>query len=137
MQPTTTNSGQGRQTRWIKLTGCYPHPLPGSTPYIYPICTVNIGVRPSAYEETALHMHLIRVMITMCECVTNTLCNNVLLLSGPGNQAAGRFLILSYFYCFLILRSELVAGTYCVACRQVAVWRTRGVATRWRLGKDR
>ena len=43
-----------------------------------------------------------------------------LLLPGPGNQAAGRFLILSYFYGFLILRSEQVAGTYGVARRQVA-----------------
>ena len=34
-------------------------------------------------------------------------------------QAAGRFLILSYFGC-LILRSEQVAGNYSVAKRQVA-----------------
>ena len=38
----------------------------------------------------------------------------------PGNLAAGRFLILSKFYCFLILRSEQVAGTNSVARRQVA-----------------
>ena len=40
-------------------------------------------------------------------------------LPGPGNQAAGRFFILSYFYGVLILRSEQVAGTYSVARRQV------------------
>ena len=38
----------------------------------------------------------------------------------PGNQAAKRFLISGYFYGFLILRSEQVAGTYGVARRQVA-----------------
>ena len=43
----------------------------------------------------------------------------IMLLTGRGNQAAGRFLILSYFYGFLILRTEQVAGTYCVARRQV------------------
>ena len=41
------------------------------------------------------------------------------LLPNPGNQAVGRYLILSYFYGFLILRSEQVAGTYSVARRQV------------------
>ena len=49
--------------------------------------------------------------------VTTTLC---VPLHGPGNQAAGRFLILSYFYGFLILRSEQVAGPNGVARRQVA-----------------
>ena len=43
-----------------------------------------------------------------------------MLLPGPGNQAAGRFLILSYFYGFLILMSEQAAGTYSVASRHVA-----------------
>ena len=42
------------------------------------------------------------------------------LLPSPSYQAAGRFLIFSYFYGFLILRSEQVAGTYGVACWQVA-----------------
>ena len=42
------------------------------------------------------------------------------LLPGPGNQAAWRFLILSYLYGFLILKSEQVTGTYGVAHRQVA-----------------
>ena len=42
------------------------------------------------------------------------------LLPGPSNQAAGRFLIFSYFYGLLILRSERVAGNYNVARRQVA-----------------
>ena len=42
------------------------------------------------------------------------------LLPGPSNQAAGRFLILSYFYGFLIFRSDLVAGISSVARRQVA-----------------
>ena len=50
--------------------------------------------------------------------VTNLLTYH--LLPGPGNQAAGRFLILSYFYSFLILRFEQVAGKYCVARQQVA-----------------
>ena len=37
-------------------------------------------------------------------------------LHGPGNHAAaGRFLILSYFYGFFILGSDQVAGTYSVA----------------------
>ena len=44
----------------------------------------------------------------------------VIVLPDPGNQAVGRFLILSYFYGLLILRSEHVAGTYSVARRQVA-----------------
>ena len=35
-------------------------------------------------------------------------------------QAAGRFLILRYFYGFLILMSDKVAGIYGVASRQVA-----------------
>ena len=42
------------------------------------------------------------------------------LLHGPGYQAAGRFLIISYFYGFLILMSVQVDGTYSVAHRQVA-----------------
>ena len=42
------------------------------------------------------------------------------------NQAAGRFLILSHFYGFLILRSEQVAGTYSVALRKMANIRTAG-----------
>ena len=42
------------------------------------------------------------------------------LLPGPDNQAARRFLILSYFYGFLILRSDRVAGTYSLARPQVA-----------------
>ena len=39
---------------------------------------------------------------------------------GPSNHAAGFFLILSYFYGFLILRSEQLTSTYCVARLQVA-----------------
>ena len=42
------------------------------------------------------------------------------LLPGTGNQAAIRFLIISYFYCLLIVRSEEAPGTYGVARRQVA-----------------
>ena len=48
-------------------------------------------------------------------------CHYGPLLPGPGKQAAGRFLILSYFYGFLILRSEQVAGTPTV--RRVGRWR--------------
>ena len=51
----------------------------------------------------------------------------ILIVQQPGgaaalrcSQAAERFLIYSYFYGFLILRSEQVAGTDSVARRQVA-----------------
>ena len=55
--------------------------------------------------------------------VTMTPTAILLLIHGPGNQAAGRFLIFSYFYGFLILRSEQVAGIYSLTSRQVAVSR--------------
>ena len=41
-------------------------------------------------------------------------------LPGLGNKAAGRFLILSYFYCISILICDQVAGTYGVTRLQVA-----------------
>ena len=42
-------------------------------------------------------------------------------LPAPGNQAAGRFLILNYFYGFLIIiRLQQEADTYGVARRQAA-----------------
>ena len=44
----------------------------------------------------------------------------ILLLPGPGNQAVGRFVIMSYFYGLLSSRSKQVAGTYGVTRRQVA-----------------
>ena len=58
--------------------------------------------------------------------IAGTLTSNIIHssdcnLPGPGNQAAGRFLILSYFYSFLILRSEQVAGTYSTVWR-VGIW---------------
>ena len=45
---------------------------------------------------------------------------NSTLLPTPGNQAAVTFLIQSYFYGFLNLRSEQVAGIYSVADRRRA-----------------
>ena len=48
---------------------------------------------------------------------------SLVLLPDPGNQVAGRFLILSYFYGFLFVRSEQIDGTYCVAHRR---WRIDG-----------
>ena len=66
--------------------------------------------------------------------------NEVFLLHGPGNQAGGRLLILNYFYGFLILRSEKIAGTHICGesagcefvwlCICVCLWMCKGVYIR-------
>ena len=45
------------------------------------------------------------------------------LLPGPGNQAAGRIVIVSYFHGFLILKSEQVAAP---TVSRVRRWRIAG-----------